>query len=263
MINLNLFKKKYVRERLLALEPFPLWECGLASAMRMIQEPRIFRFSMLTSALLHSLVFISFFYAHLYYAKNTPQIMEVVYQKEIKEPVLEQQPPARQVLKPLKEEPFVPDPEILTPKDLSSVAMKAPQNVKAPVQLSKQKKFPVQISDPGSKRQILVPLLSSEKISNPNYVNYQKYIRNKIKSQANIFKDDPRFQSGEVYLTFILGSDGQLKDIRIVDQKTRASEFLRRVSLRSIKESSPFPPFPFELKYPELSFNVSISFVMD
>ncbi len=240
---------------------FPLWPDTLFSAMPMIPENRIFRFSMMTSALLHSLVFISVFYGHMYYVKNTPKIMEIVYQQDIRELVPSQE--TRQEIKPLKEDPFVPNPKILPTQDLASVPMKTPENIKAPVQLSKQKKFPAHISDLDSKRQILVPILSSEKISNPNYMNYQQHIRNKIKSQANIFKDDPRFQTGEVYLTFILGADGQLKDIRIIDQKTRASEFLRRVSLRSIKESSPFPPFPFELKYPELSFNVSISFVMD
>ena len=221
MINWNMYKNFIVQKRFFREDPCSLFGC-LSLTMPMNQEIRIFRFSMLTSALLHSLVFVSLFYAQLHYVKNTPKIMEVVYQKEIKEPVMDRQ--SRQVIKPLKEEPFIPDPKILTPKDLSSVSMKTPQNVKAPVQLSKQKKFPVQISDPGSKRQILVPLLSSEKISNPNYVNYQKYIRNKIKNQANVFKDDPRFQAGEVYLTFILGSDGQLKDIRVIDQKTRASE---------------------------------------
>ncbi|MFA5260022.1 MAG: hypothetical protein WC450_02205 [Candidatus Omnitrophota bacterium] len=253
--------KKHMRGNLPISEIFLLWGGAPSFAMHMIKETRIFRFSMITSALLHSLVFTGLFYGQLFYVQNTPHIMEIVYQQEIKEPVPDQK--IRQEIKPLKEDPVVPSPKILTPKDLSSVSMKTPQNVKAPVQLSKQKKFPVQISDLGTKRQILVPILSSEKISNPNYLNYQQHIRNKIKSQANIFKDDPRFQTGEVYLTFILGSDGQLKDIRIIDQKTRASEFLRRVSLRSIKESSPFPPFPFELKYPELSFNVSISFVMD
>ncbi|HQO57504.1 MAG TPA: hypothetical protein PLT76_02125 [Candidatus Omnitrophota bacterium] len=237
------------------------WRGALPFVNRMIPETRIFRCSMITSGLLHGLVFASLFYGQFYYVKNTPKITEIVYQKKIQDPAQVQVP--RQEIKPLKEEPSAPPPKIFTPQDMSSVPMKLSQNPKAPVQFSKQKKLPAPLSSLDSKRQIFVPVLSSEKISNPNYMNYQQHIRNKIKSQANIFKDDPRFQSGEVYLTFVLGADGQLKDIRIIDQKTRASEFLRRVSLRSIKEASPFPPFPFELKYPELPFNVSISFVMD
>jgi len=30
--------------------------------------------------------------------------------------------------------------------------------------------------------------------------------------------------------------------------------------LRSIKDANPFPPFPKDLNYPELTFNVVISF---
>ncbi len=216
---------------------------------------------MTTSILLHALVFSSLLFARLYYTENTPQVMEVVYQRAVKESL-----PAEQVqraIKPLKEEPFQPEPKILTPKELSSVAIKSQQAVKEPMRIAKQKKIPVHLPSLNSKRQVVVPFLSSEKITNPNYVNYQDHIRNKIKNQANHFVNDPQFQDGEVYLTFILHSDGGLKDIKIIDQKTHASAFLQSISMRSIKESSPFPPFPFELKYPELSFNVMISFVMN
>ena len=58
----------------------------------------------------------------------------------------------------------------------------------------------------------------------------------------------------------MLSSDGSLKEIKIINNKTVANDYLRNVGLRSIKESSPFPAFPFDLKYPELSFNIVISF---
>ena len=35
---------------------------------------------------------------------------------------------------------------------------------------------------------------------------------------------------------------------------------MKNVGLRSIQESSPFSPFPKDLSYPELTFNVVISF---
>jgi len=102
--------------------------------------------------------------------------------------------------------------------------------------------------------------LKSEKITNPKYINYHEVIRSKIKNRAYFYVNDPQFESGEVYLTFVLNSDGHLSRIKIIDEKTRANSYLRSVGLRSIKESSPFPTFPSDLAYPELSFNVIISF---
>jgi hypothetical protein len=32
------------------------------------------------------------------------------------------------------------------------------------------------------------------------------------------------------------------------------------VGVKSVQEAGPFPPFPQDLNYPELTFNVSISF---
>ena len=111
-----------------------------------------------------------------------------------------------------------------------------------------------------SERKISVPVVKSEKITNIKYVSYNENIRQKIRQQAYKYAENPDFQSGEVYLTFILGSDGRLKDIKIIEEKTRASTFLRNVGLRSVREASPFAVFPKDLTYPELTFNVVISF---
>jgi len=67
-------------------------------------------------------------------------------------------------------------------------------------------------------------------------------------------------KSGRVYLTFVLSSGGMLKQLQIIDSKTSANEYLRNVALKSIKESSPFPPFPIGFDYPEFTFNLLISF---
>lgn len=110
------------------------------------------------------------------------------------------------------------------------------------------------------KRSITVPVWSSQKITNPQYLSYNDRIRDKIRNRAYFYIDDPKFEAGDVYMTFVVTSDGVLKDLQVINERSRANEYLRHVGLRSIKESSPFPPFPVELKYPELSFNVVISF---
>lgn len=114
-----------------------------------------------------------------------------------------------------------------------------------------------------SDRRITVPLLKSEKITNPKYLSYNDTIRQKIRQRAFNYVEHPDFKAGEVYLTFILGREGNIKDIKIINDKTRANDYLRNVGLRSVKESSPFPVFPKDLNYAELTFNVVISFQVD
>jgi len=111
-------------------------------------------------------------------------------------------------------------------------------------------------------RSIMVPMLNSEKIKNPKYISYNQIIRQKIKRQAYYYVDHPDFKKGEVYLTFVVASDGRLKDIKVIEENTSANDYLRNVGLRSVRSSSPFPPFPEDLNFPELTFNVVISFQM-
>lgn len=114
-----------------------------------------------------------------------------------------------------------------------------------------------------SDKRITVPLLKSEKITNPKYLSYNDTIRQKIRQRAFNYVEHPDFKAGEVYLTFILDREGKIKDIKIINDKTRANEYLKNVGLRSVKESSPFPAFPKDLNYAELTFNVAISFQVD
>lgn len=109
-------------------------------------------------------------------------------------------------------------------------------------------------------RKITVPMLQSEKITNPQYLSYTQNIRQRIKQRAYYYADYPDFQSGDVYLTFVLSSTGVLQGVKVISEKTHASAYLQEIGVRSIEESAPFPPFPEDLRYPELTFNVIISF---
>ncbi len=117
-----------------------------------------------------------------------------------------------------------------------------------------------------AKRNISVPIFESEKISNPRYLSFYSGIREKIRQRAHLYENNlelmnnSEFQEGEVYLTFVLMSDGSLKRIQLIEDKTSANAYLRRIGLSIIKESSPFSEFPQDLNYPELSFNMVISF---
>jgi outer membrane biosynthesis protein TonB len=113
-------------------------------------------------------------------------------------------------------------------------------------------------------KKITLPPLSAEKITNPKYLTYNDDMRDtisrNIKQRAYTYVNHPDFEAGEVYLTFVLASEGTLRGVKIIDDKTSANEYLREVALRSIKESNPFPPFPKGFNYPEFTFNLLISF---
>ncbi|MCM8791759.1 MAG: energy transducer TonB [Candidatus Omnitrophica bacterium] len=100
-----------------------------------------------------------------------------------------------------------------------------------------------------------------EKINNPVYTNYYQTVREKIRRSA--YQNYNRSDTGQVYLTFIIIADGTLGSCRIIEEKTNANSYLKGVALKSIKDASPFPVFPKELSYPQLTFNVIISFEIE
>lgn len=113
-------------------------------------------------------------------------------------------------------------------------------------------------------RKISLPPLSTEKISNPQFITYNEGMRDtirlNIKRKIYSYVNHPDFETGEVYLTFVLNSNGILKRVKIIDDKTFANSYLREIALRSVRESSPFPKFPEGFDYPEFTFNLLISF---
>ena len=113
-------------------------------------------------------------------------------------------------------------------------------------------------------KKITLPPLSNEKITNPKYLTYNDDMRDtisrNIKQRAYAYVNHPDFEAGEVYLTFVLESGGQLKGVKIIEDKTLANDYLRDVALKSIRESNPFPPFPKGFDYPEFTFHLLISF---
>jgi len=111
------------------------------------------------------------------------------------------------------------------------------------------------------KRRVTLPLIEAETINNPTYISYYQLVREKIRRAA--YQNYTRSDTGEVYLSFIISDDGELREVRLNEDRSSSSAYLQRIALRSMQDAAPFPSFPKELDYPQLSFNVIISFQVE
>jgi TonB family protein len=100
-----------------------------------------------------------------------------------------------------------------------------------------------------------------EKSNSPSYLAHSQIVREKIKRA--LYQNYSRMEVGQVYVSFVLTRTGALKDVRLVEEKSSSSSYLRQIAMQSIRDAAPFPEFPKELDYEELSFNVIISFEIE
>jgi hypothetical protein len=107
-------------------------------------------------------------------------------------------------------------------------------------------------------RKIFIKPITSEKINNPVYAAYNEMVRERIKGK--VYANYDKIEAGSVYLTFLLDENGVLKDAQIIPEKTNASDHLQEISLRSLREASPFPPFLKGMHLAEYPFNIEIQY---
>jgi len=111
------------------------------------------------------------------------------------------------------------------------------------------------------KKKITLPEIEMARINNPSYISYYQIVREKIRRSA--YQNYTHNETGEVYISFVISNDGYIKDVHLIEAKTSASDYLKGIAFRSVKDASPFPDFPKELDYPQLSFNIIISFEIE
>ena len=94
---------------------------------------------------------------------------------------------------------------------------------------------------------------------NPAYIGYYQFGRERIKRAAYQQNYGGR-EEGEVTVSFVIASDGSLRQIRLVEEASCPSPYLREIAVSSVKEAAPFPKFPAELDYPQIPFTLTITF---
>ena len=95
--------------------------------------------------------------------------------------------------------------------------------------------------------------------STKDYINYYQLIREKIRKRL---KENYRsyYNEGEARIVFTLTSDGSLVSSAIDGSGSTKDKVLRGIAIESVRDASPFPPFPKALNLPRMSFSVSILF---
>lgn len=93
------------------------------------------------------------------------------------------------------------------------------------------------------------------------FLDYYQIIRERLRAEAerNFIG---YFAEGNIYLAFALARDGRLIEAKILEGSS-PTEYLREISIKSLRDASPYPPFPPKLKQEEIYFNVIISFELE
>ena len=220
-------------------------------------EDKIFKYALAISLIIHIGILARVSYSNIHFQTNPINSIEVVYPKiTIQNKVIGDEKKRSSDMK-LN---FKKTTQELT-KQKASLESFMKDMTKLADDLIHPSAKPKSVKSDKAKRKVSVPEIDSKRIKNPLYTEYYQNIRSRIREKA--YYNYEQFDAGEIYITFIIQNDGILKDIKIIEERTSANQYLRRISIRSVQQASPFPPFPEGLKYPELSFNVVISFEVE
>lgn len=91
------------------------------------------------------------------------------------------------------------------------------------------------------------------------YSDYYDKIRNKVAGAAD---DYDNTVEGEISIEMIILSNGVLKNVNIVEERSTQNEYLKKFTLERIRKCSPFPAFPEGLNFPELKFKLILDYVV-
>ena len=95
--------------------------------------------------------------------------------------------------------------------------------------------------------------------NNKDYITYAQAVRERIK-QKLIRNYRRHYKEGDVNLLFIIQSDGRLTEFDVDHKNSTDDNRLIDIALSSLRQASPFSPFPKELDVEQLPFSLTISF---
>jgi len=214
-------------------------------------ENKSFQFAILISILFHFVVFVGAPQMSFFPSRKSLDTIKITYYK-IKEP------PAKLVgIKPQTIAPKLPDikkEEILKPApDKTSEAVKKTES-----------KPPETIKEVKEKRFEAIVNEEEDNAKKATYISYYRSVREKIRYYADkSYLRERSTGQGEVFLSFVVASSGELLQVRIIEARSVEDSLLRNIAINSIRDASPFPSFPAGMNQYQITFNVIISFELN
>ena len=214
-------------------------------------DRKIFHFALLVSILIHSVIFLGIPYMKFVPSRRVLKKLEISYYKEKKMPrrrLVDRKPES--ILKKL---PKITKEEILkTPKTSSTKTKKAKKKTMPAIKHVKEKKFEAVVKE------------EKDASKKATYISYYKAIREKIKEHVNRnYPKSKNLGEGEVFLSFVVASSGELLQVRVIENRSVNNTPLRSIAINSVRDANPFPEFPKGMSQYQITFNVAISFELN
>ena len=218
-------------------------------------DNKTFKFAVLVSILIHSVILFSLPHMPFAPSRRSLEKIKVVYYK------LQEKPERKDKLISSKNEPRIEKlPEVkkedmLKPaKPFSEEKKEGLADVKQvkAVEKAKEKRFEAIVNE------------EKDEYRKASYISYYRAVREKIKQLADAhYSKNKNLREGEVFLSFIVASSGELLQLSVVEEKSIDDNRLRDIALRSIQDASPFPRFPEGMNQYQIAFNVIIAFELN
>lgn len=233
----------------------------------------IFKYALIFSVLFHAAIIIEWpIYRHLFPQRNQYKDIEVTYLK-IKEPAL---PVPKKEISAETPQPKIefPQPTKMISEGFSKEAQPQKsesgsskkdatlpfETKKASVKIEKtpiaEQRSSVEIKHASIQKLEGIISLDSKGLR-PVPPSYAQAVRSKIRKNLGPATSGIE---GDVFVRFMIASNGEIQELSIIDEKSTKNGFLREAVFEAIKNSSPFPSFPKDFTPPAVAFTCQISF---
>jgi len=233
-------------------------------------ENKTLQLAVLISILLHFTILLSAPYMGVLPERQPLKPIKVAYLKteEHPEKFIDQKP--EKLVGQKQESPYH---QVLPPMSPETLPEVRKEDIINPPQVKKEEPSVETIGSGSSGRAVIggkdkkfETVVNNEKDSGrkATYISYYRSVREKIRYYAdkNYIKEGSASE-GEVFLSFVVTSRGELLHIMIIDRRSADDSLLRTIAIDSVKDASPFPAFPQGMNQYQITFNVIISFELN
>ncbi|MFC1621207.1 energy transducer TonB [Candidatus Omnitrophota bacterium] len=215
-----------------------------------MSENKTFKIALLVSVAAHSVFFLGLPHMPFVPSKRLLRDVKIAYYKIKEAPKVKKQvEPIVRKLPDIKKEEISSPPKKIAVKKKQAVQKKPKQVAAHKKAKAKEKRFEKVIEE------------EKDDAKKATYISYYRSVREKIRQYADRnYPREKRLIKGEVFLSFVVASSGELLLVKVVDERSAQSPALRKIAINSVRDASPFPAFPKGMSQYQITFNVIISF---